>query len=243
MGRRIRILRVFASSDVLLSRDWDTFGLRTHSHYSERSFTFPDNVAACRARLSNTNPMRLSSFADRYVSERVRPFFFLSYPVAKSPPAVSPYWSRYYTSGLDDVCLLLGWGTILVISRWVLLALFGSFARWWLSSTPSPVRPERKKGHNFDGDASRVNGVPSTSNGHTIGNDARLRIVRQSEALNGLATDLQRHKTDRASRKALAARERKATRFAEQGAAFVYYTIAWLFGVVRAHVLPLSSVT
>jgi len=183
--------------------------------------------------------MRLSSFADRYVSERIKPFFFLSYPVPNSPPAVSPYWSRYYGTGPDDVYLLLGWGVTLVVLRWVFLALFRSFARWWLSGTSSLNHPSEKKGHTLGNGGNHANGVASSVavNGHAAGNDARLRTSQQPENSRGLATVSQRHRIDRVSRKASAIRERTATRFAEQGAVFVYYTFAWLFGVVCNHVL------
>ena len=185
--------------------------------------------------------MRLSSFAERYVSERIKPFLFLSYPVTKSPPAVSPYWSRYYTSGRDDVYLLLGWGAMLVVLRWILLALFRSFAWWWLSGTPLPDPGSKKKGHTLGDGVYEANGVASAvaSNGHAASNGARPRTAKQPEGAPDQAADSQRRRMDRVSRKALAVKERTATRFAEQGAVFVYYTIAWLFGVVCDRLLPL----
>lgn len=186
--------------------------------------------------------MRISSLADQYVSDRVKPFLFLSHPVTKSPSAISEYWSRYYTSGPDDIYLLIGWGAVLVTLRWILLVAFRNFARWWLSGKTSRGRSPERKGHSVGNGMRQANGVASAvgQNGHatTNGNGVHSRIgnglKKEDEAL---ALDSRRLRAERMTRKALAKRERTATRFAEQGTVFVYYIIAWLFGLVCAVVV------
>lgn len=187
--------------------------------------------------------MSFTAFADKYVSDRVRPFLFLSHPADNSPPAISQYWTRYYTSGFDDIYLLIGWGAVLVALRAVLLVVFKNFARRWLpANAPSPPAPD-KKDHTLGNGVYQANGVASAvaSNGHADGNgdtSTRSRVgngngkLRENSELD-FAAESRRTRAERVAKKAVAARERVATRFAEQGAVCVYYLIAWFFGLVR----------
>lgn len=181
--------------------------------------------------------MHISSL-DQYVSERVRPFLFLSHPVADSPAVVSEHWSRYYTSGPNDVYLLIGWGAILVTLRWILLGVFSKFARWWLISKSARYASLDEKSHNLGNGVRQANGIATAvaQNGRAAGNGTRSRSRTGSppdSKENIIAIETSRLRSERQAKR-IAKLERLSTRFAEQATTVVYYIIAWLFGLVRA---------
>lgn len=177
------------------------------------------------------------------------------------PAPTSTLWSRYYTAGWDDVFFFVGWSTILVLVRALCIGLFKSFALWWLDDSRNPAlslngfaetTKPKSKAKSLKSAVVEANGVATAvavsnvngngngavnGNGHAKENgvgESQLRSrSKQPVQLPASSVSPRKSRAERIAAKKAASRERTATRFAEQGAVFVYYAIAWCFGVVR----------
>lgn len=180
-------------------------------------FTFPQN-----------RTMTPSEFATAFIPSRIAPFFFLSHPTTlKTTPSGSAYWSRYYVSGPKDILFVLGWGLLCVVLRHIVLVSFERFALKWLLSNAKRDKPRKLKKipDNIKGGKGTGFSTNGDSNGHI-----RSRPSRSS---SGTSSSEEGTAVIRSNASVTPKMQRIATRFAEQGFAFIYYTGAWLFGLVR----------
>ena len=140
------------------------------------------------------------------------PFVTLSYPT--SPPAAPDSFrnSSYYGGGLLDGCLIITCIAVMAVLRDALrLGVFEPFAKWYLTRTLKKSKA-KQNGH-ANGDAKKSNGSPLKTNGTANGSAHHADVVI----------------TKREARRL----HRSVLRFAEQGWSFVYYTLQWLYGLVR----------
>ena len=179
--------------------------------------------------------MSISAFGDAYFPDTLRPCFFLSHSVSSRPPDAPPsnshLWSRYYTPGNQDFLFVLGWSLIFTVLRWIVMKLFRKAALWWIPAPsktfsvdpPSNGRPESA----YHGNGLSYALTHSDPKSH--GNELHSRRGRADDEP---VQKSERRRVDKDLRKAERARQRTATRFAEQGFAFLYYSHAWLLGLV-----------
>lgn len=133
----------------------------------------------------------------------IRPFFFLSYPTDPPKNIDSFFDASYYTTGRQDLCIIVTCIAVMAILRDALrLGVFEPFARWKLSR--DLVRRKRREAAMKNQSNGRANGVPSPVNSDPRPTPKELRQVHRS-----------------------------VLRFAEQGWSVVYYTFQWSFGLVR----------
>jgi very-long-chain ceramide synthase len=188
--------------------------------------------------------MAISAVGEQYLPARLRPFIFLSHPVerpshSRAEPSSSILWSRYYVTGPNDFPLIIGWAVIITLLRWIILRQLKKLAyRWLVRGEPS--HPPLSDASNINQSVISNTGDVTTAvmtNGHGVSNGNDLTSRKSFASKVGKDTDAHsRHrKTSKALKAALKARERIATRFAEQGFAFIYYTSAWCCGLVSIH--------
>lgn len=139
------------------------------------------------------------------------PFFTLSYPTSPPPDPDSFHDSFYYTTGILDACVIVSCIAVMAVLRDVIrVYLMEPFAKWKL--TRDWQRSQRKK--------IQVDGTPNGSaNGSPIQNGVAGHRKGKHVPLTIPKRDARRI-------------HRSVLRFAEQGWAFIYYTINFAFGVV-----------
>jgi len=136
----------------------------------------------------------------------LRPFFSLSYPTDPPKNIDSFFEASYYTTGRQDLCIIVTCIAVMAILRDVLrLGVFEPFAHWKLSR--DLIRRKRREA---------ATTMKSQSNGHANGH------------ANGVVNS-----DPRPTPKELRQVRRSVLRFAEQGWSVVYYTLQWSFGLVR----------
>ncbi len=169
--------------------------------------------------------MSISAFGVTYLPSTLRPYFFLSHSISSRPhyvpPSESNLWSRYYTPGNQDILFVLGWSLVFIVLRWIVMILFTMYS-------PSNGRPIS---------APHGNGHPcALTHNDPLGSGLHSRRGRADDVSTQHGDELvqkdERRRSEKALRKAERARQRTATRFAEQGFAFLYYSHAWLLGLV-----------
>jgi len=183
--------------------------------------------------------MSISAFGDNYLPDTLRPYFFLSHPISShphyAPLSESNLWSRYYTRGNQDFLFVLGWSLVFTALRWIVMRLFYNMALWWI---PAPSRPVtmRSPPNGTPKSAPHANGQPyvsSYSDPHESKPHSRKGRADGVSTQQGdeLLQKSERRRHEKDLRKAERVRQRTATRFAEQGFAFLYYSLAWLLGL------------
>jgi very-long-chain ceramide synthase len=188
--------------------------------------------------------MASPAVGEQYLAARVRPFIFLSHPVERPSHSSTQFsssilWSRYYRIGPDDLPLVIGWTVIMIVLRWIILRQLKTFAHYWLarshrSDPPSSDAPKVNESvmPNTDG---ATTAVKTNGNGLT----SRKSLNRDVVSKVGKDADVQSpYRPMAQARKAALAREHAATRFAEQGFSFIYYTLAWCYGLVSIRSSP-----
>ncbi|KAG8927189.1 sphingosine N-acyltransferase lag1 [Tulasnella sp. 418] len=129
-------------------------------------------------------------------------FTRLSYPASPSALNFFPQY-QHYDKGWLDVPFVIGWTLVFAIAREVIMRwVCAPFMQWWL------LREEQQRAL------------------------ARRKSTKQSYMNGSLANGVTRPtKPKRTRSQADRMREKKVTRFAEQGWSFVYYTYSWVFGM------------
>jgi acyl-CoA-dependent ceramide synthase len=154
----------------------------------------------------------------RTFSDRLVPFFTLSYPIDTPSPIDSFPDSQYYNNGPLDACLIVTCIAVMAILRdFVRLAILEPFARWHLT------RDLRRK-HQLRS--------PTIANGNGNGKTADNGTIHRHNhpPSNGEARPI--------SKREAHVLHRSVLRFAEQGWPAIYYSVQWTFGFV-CHLFPL----
>lgn len=147
-----------------------------------------------------------------WLTSFITPFISLSYPT--DPPAEPDSFkdSSYYGGGLLDACLIITCVAVMAVLRDALrLGVLEPFARWYLTRTLKKEKA-RQLAH-ANGDAKKANGHSTKTNGAANGNGHAGEVVITKQEARKL--------------------RRSVLRFAEQGWSVVYYTVQWLYGLVR----------
>ena len=154
-----------------------------------------------------------TALAPEWLPSFLIPFVTLSYPT--SPPAAPDSFKNasYYGGGLLDGCFIITCIAVMAILRDALrLGVFEPFAQWYLTRVLKKEKAKQnRRAQNGGGDA-KPNG---SANGHAHHADVVI-TKREAKRLH-----------------------RSVMRFAEQGWSVVYYTLQWLYGLVRIILLIL----
>ncbi|KAG8837689.1 sphingosine N-acyltransferase lag1 [Serendipita sp. 400] len=157
------------------------------------------------------------------LSTLIRPFLQLSYPTARPANPDSFPNANYYDIGLLDGCFIISTMAVFAILREIVrLHIMTPFANKFLFGNMRGYQCKTLKSKKANGHANgQANGGHIHANGHSNGhaNGNGHYAARRISARNRV-------------------RERNVIRFAEQGWAFVYYTIWWSFGVYIHFSLP-----
>jgi len=151
-------------------------------------------------------------FSATQLSPYLRPFITLSYPTTQPKNPDSFYNSTYYTTGWQDVCLIITCIAVMAILRDALrLGFFEPLANWKLHRD---LRLRKLRAADTKINSNGYRNEHANGNGHTI-------------------TD-----STRPTPKELRQVHRSVLRFAEQGWSFVYYTIQCSYGLYIHRNLP-----
>ncbi|KDQ21622.1 hypothetical protein BOTBODRAFT_98865 [Botryobasidium botryosum FD-172 SS1] len=173
------------------------------------------------------------------VATRVWPFFVLSYPVAPPLRPDSFPNSQYYEVGLLDGLFILGWSVLWVLMREGVMRLFKPIARRRLLALSLSQRAARAGASDAttNGHAATKSKTDGMGNGHSTavqnGSTHEWSRERKSSMDVSPSASRTRRETMRAQ-----AREKKVTRFAEQGWSVFYYSIFWTYGMYIHISLP-----
>jgi acyl-CoA-dependent ceramide synthase len=151
-----------------------------------------------------------SALAPSWVPHYLVPFVTLSYPTETPADPDSFPHSSYYGTGYLDICIIISFIAVMAVLRDVArLCVLEPFARWRL--TQNLKNSKRKQAAlQRKGEAAGSNG---SANGHASSTQDPFQLTKSEE------------------RKM----QRSVLRFAEQGWAFIYYTIQFSFGVVSVN--------
>ena len=183
-------------------------GKQTQNHTRvQRSFFQVYEIFDGLLRRGQMNTLQVSEWLPSFLV----PFFTLSYPTTPPADPDSFHDSLYYTTGILDVCVIISCIAVMAVLRDITrIYLMEPFAKWKL--TRDWERSQREK--------IKVNGAPkSPANGSSVPNG-------HTSHKNGEHAPLTMSKRD--ARRI----HRSMLRFAEQGWAFIYYTVNFTFGVV-----------
>ncbi|KAL0949771.1 hypothetical protein HGRIS_009810 [Hohenbuehelia grisea] len=169
----------------------------------------------------------MPSHLSQQIAAFVQPFFALQYPTEPPEHIDSFPDSKYYSTGCNDIYLIITCIAAMAILRDALrLGVFEPFARWKLS------RDLRQRVERRAAEKSHSNG---SANGMANGKvNGVANGVANGRAANGHANG----HAPRATKKELQLVHRRVLRFAEQGWSVVYYTLQWLYGVYVHRNLP-----
>lgn len=162
-----------------------------------------------------------SSLSPEWLPSFLTPFVTLSYPT--DPPAVPDSFnnSPYYDAGLLDGCFIITCIAVMAVLRDALrLGVFEPFARWYLTRELLKSKA-LQNGHASRDEKKNVGSSPKANgagNGVVQGPESVVITRKEARLLN-----------------------RSVMRFAEQGWSFVYYTLQWLYGLVRLLLIHLPA--
>jgi len=154
-------------------------------------------------------------YSKKWLPSYLEPFFFLSYPTDTPKDMDSFPSSMYYSTGRQDLCLIITCITVMAILRDALrLGVFEPFARWKLSrDLDLQHQRDMLQGladAKMDG---QTNGM-ANGNGH-VADGSPSYSARELRQVH-----------------------RSVLRFAEQGWSVVYYSFQWSFGLYVHRNLP-----
>ena len=152
--------------------------------------------------------------APQWLPSFLIPFVTLSYPV--DPPAAPDSFkdSSYYAAGLLDFCTIVTIIAVMAVLRDAFrLGVFEPFAKWYLTRQLQLTKGKEKGKKHLNGNGKANGTANGTTNGHAVHDHSSVITKKEAKQL-----------------------KRSVIRFAEQGWPVVYYSLQWVYGLVRHHV-------